>query len=274
MKKIVFICSLGHSGSTLLDLILGCNSRIRGLGEIDVLLNKDVAFESTPCMCGNNLNECIFWSDMYGFIKNNKTLPFDKKYNKVITHFDTIFDSDNILVDSSKYLHVLKKLIALKYKLQVIYLIKDVRGFTYSQKRIYKKNPKNVNAIVRMRFLRNKYFYYLWYKRNMKIKKFLIQNNIDYFQLGYEELCFNTIKIIKKICNFIEVEFEDNMLFPYKSKSHGTGNKMRRMPEKKSRIIYDYAWMFDSSLSYTSTISPHIMKFNTHNVYNNKFNLG
>jgi hypothetical protein len=34
VKKLVFIASLSHSGSTILDLILGGHSRFVGLGEI------------------------------------------------------------------------------------------------------------------------------------------------------------------------------------------------------------------------------------------------
>lgn len=38
--SLVFIAGLGHSGSTLFDLLLGALSGITGLGEIDVFLNS------------------------------------------------------------------------------------------------------------------------------------------------------------------------------------------------------------------------------------------
>ena len=41
MKKVVFISSLSHSGSTLLDLILGGHSRFVGLGEIRQVLDLE-----------------------------------------------------------------------------------------------------------------------------------------------------------------------------------------------------------------------------------------
>lgn len=37
---IIFIVGLGHSGSTLLDMLLACQDYTIGLGEIDVILNK------------------------------------------------------------------------------------------------------------------------------------------------------------------------------------------------------------------------------------------
>ena len=55
----MFICSAGHSGSTLLDLLLGSHPAAMSLGEI-TQLPKNVAL-NTPCMCGVPVRECPFW---------------------------------------------------------------------------------------------------------------------------------------------------------------------------------------------------------------------
>lgn len=55
----VFICSAGHSGSTLLDLMLGAHSQMESLGEI-THLPKNLAL-NTPCTCGAPVRECGFW---------------------------------------------------------------------------------------------------------------------------------------------------------------------------------------------------------------------
>lgn len=59
MTKYIYICAAGHSGSTLLDLLLGSHSRIASLGEIDHL-SKNLALNS-PCSCGEPVRECKFW---------------------------------------------------------------------------------------------------------------------------------------------------------------------------------------------------------------------
>ncbi len=59
--RVVYICSAGHSGSTLLDLILGAHSRIASLGEIDQL-PKNVALD-TECACGERVRECAVWRE-------------------------------------------------------------------------------------------------------------------------------------------------------------------------------------------------------------------
>ena len=90
MNKIplIYIGGCGHSGSTLLDLILGSNSLIVSVGEVNyyaplTLINK-------TCMCSRNTaTNCGFWREIENrfakFIKNDgrilkennlKSLPY------------------------------------------------------------------------------------------------------------------------------------------------------------------------------------------------------
>lgn len=59
---LIYICSAGHSGSTLLDLLLGSHSRIVSLGEISHL-PKNIAL-NTRCSCGEDVGECEFWQSI------------------------------------------------------------------------------------------------------------------------------------------------------------------------------------------------------------------
>jgi sulfotransferase family protein len=68
--SVVFIASLPHSGSTLLDLLLGSHSQIEGLGEISKLKRYAEAAESDAehgkkqkCTCGAaSIWRCPHWS--------------------------------------------------------------------------------------------------------------------------------------------------------------------------------------------------------------------
>jgi hypothetical protein len=60
--KFIFICAAGHSGSTLLDLLLGAHSGGLSLGEI-TLLPKNISLDSV-CSCGEHLSKCVFWSHL------------------------------------------------------------------------------------------------------------------------------------------------------------------------------------------------------------------
>ncbi len=60
--RYIYICSAGHSGSTLLDLLIGSHPRIASLGEIDQL-SKNLALD-TECSCGSRVTACAVWREV------------------------------------------------------------------------------------------------------------------------------------------------------------------------------------------------------------------
>ncbi len=62
MIRYIYICAAGHSGSTLLDLVLGSHSRVESLGEISHL-SKNISL-NTKCSCGQDVLSCNFWSNI------------------------------------------------------------------------------------------------------------------------------------------------------------------------------------------------------------------
>lgn len=62
MTTCLYICGAGHSGSTLLDMLLGSHSRIASLGEI-INLPMDWA-TNNRCTCGANVRDCSVWSNV------------------------------------------------------------------------------------------------------------------------------------------------------------------------------------------------------------------
>jgi hypothetical protein len=60
--RYIYICSAGHSGSTLLDLLIGSHPRIASLGEIDQL-SKNFALD-TECSCGARVRTCAVWCEV------------------------------------------------------------------------------------------------------------------------------------------------------------------------------------------------------------------
>jgi len=53
----VFIASLGHSGSTLLDLMLGSHPRLVSLGEVHATIAR-AGEPQNPCTCGKPAEGC------------------------------------------------------------------------------------------------------------------------------------------------------------------------------------------------------------------------
>jgi hypothetical protein len=62
VQRNVFICSAGHSGSTLLDMMLGSHSASESLGEL-INLPMDMAM-NRECACRSTMHTCDLWPEV------------------------------------------------------------------------------------------------------------------------------------------------------------------------------------------------------------------
>lgn len=265
MRKIVYIIGLSHSGSTILDLLLGAHPKMLGLGEIrHLLMGKKTSLEGVKdvCSCGQLLKNCIFWKDYDSHTKENNHKNYISKYKGVLKLLSDKYGDDIIAVDSTKQISALAELLkSQEFDIKVIFILRDVRGWTFSMKS--KKEVGLKNKIIASNM-------YLWFQDNLKIKKFLDKEGVSYIQIGYEELCFQTEYILKAICNFIGIEFDKEMIKLDKSKSHIVfGNRMKVDREKKANILYDNKWFLSYPINFFYFLLFPIAKWNEKNVYLN-----
>lgn len=75
--KAIYICSTGHSGSTLLDMILGSHPQIGSLGEV-VMLPMDMDLH-TKCTCDADINTCDVWSKVISTLSSQYGVDFRLK---------------------------------------------------------------------------------------------------------------------------------------------------------------------------------------------------
>lgn len=157
--KIIYILSLAHSGSTLLDLFIGSAKEVFSLGELGYYPEaiNGLFGEDHLCSCGSLFKECAFWSNInakkykiynYSKIKDFVDLKklliksFYSKYKIEVNRDETVnflkhvfrrskeFNPDTkYLLDSSKslirffYLSQFQEI-----DLYPILLVRDVRG--------------------------------------------------------------------------------------------------------------------------------------------------
>lgn len=62
--NLIYIASIGRSGSTLLESILGAHSQISTCGELHIWPHEIELSGVRPCSCGRSVLECSFWSEM------------------------------------------------------------------------------------------------------------------------------------------------------------------------------------------------------------------
>jgi hypothetical protein len=269
-QPVVFIASLGHSGSTLLDLVLGGHPRLVGLGEVAAVLTS--GSDGGPsfagaCSCGEDGPSCPLWSEVARRVDAEPDASLARRYQIVFETVTAVFGPDVMPVDSSKYLPWLRLLHEdVGVDLRALFLLKDVRNFMVSE----------VEAGIRKRGLGQRRrqlsplgaFAY-WHRHNRALERFLRDSRLPMFQLGYEELCLAAEPIVREICRFLGLAFEPAMLELRSSRSHVLrGNRMRQQPEKAA-LTYDHRWFMRRDWLLPAILCPRIMRYNRDHVYSN-----
>ena len=109
-----------------------------------------------------------------------------------------------------------------------------------------------------------------WYRGNQRLQRYLEQSAIASFQLGYEELCFDTEDLLDELCRFLGVRPLPDMASLESSGSHVVlGNRMKLEDGKRTGIRYDGRWLSRDDWLLPAAILPAIMKYNTRQVYRN-----
>lgn len=263
-KKVIFIMSAGHSGSSLLALILGSHSECFSAGELSCLPNR--YRKQIPIDCVNMKSD--FWENTFGKegidrlakvlgnTRLNKYIPLkiEKKLRQILKK-DEIFnpysfifsklDNQKVIIDASKDRNWIEdKMKAPEFKSNriegyLIHLVRDGRAVANS---VFRKIPHRDVAEYSRK----------WVDRTNSRKDFFENFERDRrLKIAYEELASNPHKTIEKICNFIGIDYEAGAIEYWKYDHHdisgnaGTYSLIRRYKgqeiEKKVEQIHgDY----------------------------------
>ena len=284
-QKVVFIASLSHSGSTLLNLLLGNHPKLIGLGEIDTILHMTPArLESEKvmrCSCGQRVADCQFWSPAISALLAHSQATLRERYSILFDTFQTIYGDEYQIVDASKYINALRLMSALsEIELKVVHLIKDVRGFVVSHRDATEAEMKYRHLPVfgstkfsRWLYLHTiktpSYLFWKWYLRNTAIMRLLDSSSIQQHRVGYDELAQHPKEILLQLYELLEVEpASDSATIPRQTNSHVfMGNPMLADQEKMGAVRYDDRWKTRRDWRIASELFPHILRFNNEVVY-------
>jgi hypothetical protein len=281
----VFICSAGHSGSTLLTLLLGSHSNATALGEI-TQMPKNLAL-NTPCSCGTPVRDCTLWADVVGRLSQQERFarvrenPYDldlgffeagtvidvarqtplrKLYRRLVfaaayTHWRTgllpsvvtapiragarnkhelyrtvaSVAAKPLLIDSSKhYLEAVSLYRADPDRTKILLLVRDGRAVLYSG--LKRGKPRRVALDSWLKT----------YSRALPLLESQIPAS-DILRVRYEELAAEPARVLRRICEFIGIDYDVQML-DFRSRVHHVlaGNDMRFSDADAIRV--DAAW--------------------------------
>ena len=273
---LLLIRGLGHSGSTLLDLILGAHPSVVGLGEASRVLLSSSADEfasyqlndwrsvyNKPCTCGSMLDECELWSRFFSNWPNRRKESFEDEFSRLISPLSS--QSIDWIVESYQSDERLLDLHRSVRPVRVIHLTRDVRSWIHSEAR------RGVTRFGRGRSVGWRGLQ-RWVRVNWKLEKKLRQSSLQSFRLGYEELALAPEASLKLLCDWLKIDFCWDMMQPkdFSSSHIIAGNRMRYLAGRRNRIEYDGAWLSSNGFPLrASLMAPGVASLNQRLVYSN-----
>lgn len=257
--EVIYILGAGHCGSTLLNLCFDQHSSIIGVSEIITLNQKK------PGWSGNkNILSESFWSRvdklMYqNYGKKLSEVPFNLQIkmpllNIAIERNKEALDSilkvskKSIISDSSKNSKRLEALLSCPlFRVKVIYLVRDGRAIVNAYRRKYGSIQPGLYNLI---------------KTDYSARKLMAKyGEHNWITIRYEDMVENLKDTLKKICEFSEISFENNMMKPETSKFKGIGgNRILKKPINK--IILDDRWKKEMSTFVRSFTKLMVYRYN------------
>lgn len=77
-QRYVYVMGRGHSGSTVLDALLGNADNARGIGEVVAGIDG-----THPCSCGDPVDECSHWQDIRRRLETDTQLSWQQVVRRV-----------------------------------------------------------------------------------------------------------------------------------------------------------------------------------------------
>jgi hypothetical protein len=280
----VFIAGLVRSGSTLLDLVLGCHPRFVGLGELCAVLDPRFdhlsRFDEIRCSCGVALERCEFWGPLRSELERFHSAPSRARYGVLLAAFRRTFGEDRVLVDSSKTVDAMRAWLEVvsPAEVRVLHLVRDVRSWTVSMIDLYRRlGEYRVADVVRKRGLsglrrfvarRPLNRFRQWHRGHRGIETAVRRSGLGSLRFGYEELTLQPRRTIEEICRFLDVDPVEEMLSPGKSGSHvALGNRMRASESAKRTITHDARWLYRTEWLVPAALLRGVMRYNAERVY-------
>ena len=233
------IAGSAYSGSSLLSFMLGVNDNIFSVGEFNhILFKKNLGRNS---LCNVHKNKCNFFTK--DDFKNIMSINDPKQ--KIKYYYDKISNSGKeIVVNSMKNMKYFHKMVELNEKIDgIIILLKSPLRF-YSS---LKGHGEPFTLKRALHLYTNNYNYIL---------NFCREHKIPFICLTYEKMITNTEVELKKICEFIGVEYDEKMLSPFEHKDSlhtfggNTGTYLNVWDKTEEKLKSDY-WKEKYSVHHT-----------------------
>jgi hypothetical protein len=225
-RKVVFVMGNGHSGSTLLELILGSHPKVRALGELNNLHKAiDSGDDGEPRLCHVCEGFCEFWNGRvdYGVVKRYVSQrgllsPVVRGVgllqNSLYRH---LFDKSGaeILVDGSKSVSWISRQVSPRWNWRearpfLLYIVRDGRAVVNSRLRKYCDRTIEQETRHWKRVTERLHQYYDKFPADRR------------YRISYEDLATKPEEVIRGVCKALQIDFQPSMLRYWEHDHHTT----------------------------------------------------
>ena len=279
---VVYIMGRGHSGSTVLDIILDNHKDIQGVGE----LTSGFGFRSNTerCACQAPLDECDFWASIRQRLEQlhpetdldeySKMMNYIARFYRIpqiktklglpawLSEYDSMtYDlyslisrqSDrSYIVDSSKEIaYAYYLLVRFPGDAKVIHLVRDGRGVMWS--RLRRLQAGQPFQFLRRYLIPKRHWAFMiltvlsWNFANIVGILLRLLHKDQVLEVRYEDFCGNPSKELMRIGEFLNLDMAELVEQMEKNQplriGHTiAGNSMRHSPSGTFTFKPDYAW--------------------------------
>ena len=267
-RKVVYLASLPHSGSTLLNLTLGQHPEMIGLGGIEEVMRWIVRAPGEVagqlCSCGVLVGACRYWKEVLAATEALRPQATADRYRVALDVFAAVFGPEVWAVDASQVHEPLAELAGQpEFDVRVLSLTRDFRSAIVSivdlkRRRRPRRRPRFFLAMAAAR---------RWRRENDRIAAALRATRLPSLRVGYEEFCLSLDASFGRICAFLGIAPIQPTREVHAGRNHSfVGNDMRKQAAK-ARVSYDYRWMTRSAWGLPGLLVPGLRRRNLEWVY-------
>jgi len=236
---LVYIAGSSHSGSTLLDLLLGSHPAVESVGEAKKIAAVDArlrAGEDPLCTCRAPVAACPFWRAVMP--EEADALRHDAAANAALFRRALAVRGRRMALDSSKTAGRAALLARSGlFDLTVLHLVRDSRAIAHSNRRKQDRIPAagrrdyGLAASVRG-----------WQKLNLRTRRlFARRPGVRYLTVRYEDLAADPRAALQRVLAALGLPWDESLL-RYREHTHHNieGNRMRLGGESVIRADDEY----------------------------------
>lgn len=275
----VQITCVGHSGSSLLNLILGAHSQITSTGE---LMSLQTVYSYENCACGRRLGNCPFWQEVIHRVTTAVSIPPDR-FSEVLPLRDGAYRHRRtagqrclellLLTANRRALPILKSLVAgvrrslfaASNNYDILAAVAELAGTPVvvdssknpvRTRSLFFAHPDNLKVIHLVRDGRavahswvkayGKFDYAAaarqWLYRDSAIRMAIRDIPKNYrIRVRYEDLCRSPEIVVERVCDFLGLKYEPEMISYLGGDRHDVHINLRPL-HQQSEIRLDEGW--------------------------------